>query len=147
MTPLSPEEAHQRALNRQIRLPLLLGGSAILLLVIGLFISSLMGGASYQQIHCLTGGLLILCFLLPLILVMLAFNFLMILMALGAGKLPRMVRPPMVAVQNYADQAVSLTQQASQQVSQPIIKARTEVAFWRNVVESLLPSQKGKSDE
>jgi hypothetical protein len=136
---MTPEQQHQHALFRQIRLPMLAGVGFFLAIVGALLLFSQTGAVSYQQIHCFTGGLLILCFFLPTVLLMLVFNFLLVLLALKAGEVPRLVRPPLKVAQSYADQGLTTTQQVSQAISAPIINARTQVAFWRSIVEQLLP--------
>ena len=149
MSELIPESTRQyrRDVRRQIVLPVLLPSLFLILLAVVVLILAVTDQISEAQISIVAGSMGCLFVLLPLVLLMFVINAILLLIALGAGKIHGLVLKPLRIAQEYATKGASLTHDTSKRITEPVIDLRMRVAGWRYMLMGFFGLENGTVPE
>lgn len=138
---------HQRETWRKIYLPVLIPSGLLVLGIVVLFVLTLTDTLTAQQIRVAGGCLFTVFILFPLALILLLLDAVFVLAALGSDALYTWVIKPVEQARLYAEKGAELTQQLAEQVTEPVIEARTQFAKWRYQIIAPLASSFFNDDE
>lgn len=136
-----PIQQHRRDLRRQIILPFMLPVIALVGALVVLFVLVLRGNFSSGQVTVVAAQLMILCILLPTVILFFVLDALLLLLAFGAGTLPRYLRKPFALAQHYSAKGAAQTQVLAAKITAPIINLQSQIAFWRKLVIGSKPDE------
>jgi hypothetical protein len=123
------QAAYEREVFRQIRLPMLSACGFLAFVVLSLALFAITGQVSGRQTSTLSNILLILLVFLPAVMLMLVFNFLMLLSLFSLWDAHLQLKAPLDKAQGYAQQGAEFTQKVSAQLSEPLITVQGQAAF------------------
>ncbi|PJF44727.1 MAG: hypothetical protein CUN55_02485 [Phototrophicales bacterium] len=125
MKSTEPTQKHRRDVWLQMVLPTIGVGLVITLIVVGLFTLAVAGTFSAEQIETMASVMMIVCVLAPLVLVMLGLHILMIVIAVGTGKIPAALRPTLRSARIRTEKAARTVSIMSTRLAQPFISIDT----------------------
>lgn len=140
MTPeaFDPLKQHRRDVRRQIVFPLMAVLLALMGLLVGLFALFAGGSVSAQQIGVVAACMMTVFILLPMVIVFLILDAVFVALLVGMEYLPPLIQKPLEKLHQYTARGNKITQDLSQTIAQPIIKARTRSAQARQTLFALL---------
>ncbi len=145
-----PIAKHRRDVWLYMVLPVVGVGALILLMLVGMFTLAVAGTWSAQQIETVASVLMIVCILTPLVVMMLGLNAVVVVVAVGAGKVPAVLQPWLETGRQYVEKAANLVQRVSNTSARPFIAFTARWTRWENFVRGIFrttPSQANSAEE
>lgn len=140
-----PTQKHRRDVWLQMVLPIVGVGLVLTLLIVGLFTLAVAGTLSAQQIETMASVMMIVCILLPMALVMMLLNALMVIIAVGTGKIPAAMRPMLESVRIQVEKIARTVSTVTTRFAQPFITLDTRWTRWEELVNSFFGGSDTKS--
>ncbi len=140
-----PTQKHRRDVWLQIVLPIIGVGLILTLLIVGLFTLAVAGTFSAQQIETMASIMMIICVLLPMVLVMLGLHVLMVIIAVGTGKVPALLGPILESVRIRVEKVAKAVSSVSTRLAQPFISLDTRWTRWEQAVSSFFSPPEPKT--
>ena len=142
-----PAAKHRRDVWLYMVLPVAGIGVLILLMLIGLFTLAATGQWSAEQIETIAGILMIVCVLTPLVVVMLALNALMVVIAVGTGKIPAALKPALASLRNQSIKANAAVQRLSRSTARPFIGMTARWTKWEQSLTGIVQPNGNKGNQ
>ena len=129
-----PIAKHRRDVWIKMVLPIAATALVILLVLVMIFTLAVVGTWDAKQIEAVAGIMMIVCFLTPLVLVMLALNAAAVVLAVGAGKIPAGLRPVLRWVRQQSETRATQIEALTLRASRPFISMTTKWERWEQFV-------------
>lgn len=135
-------QKHEREVRRQIIFPMVAFVTVLVIGAIVLFVSGVTGTFTGDQIGVVAICLSIICILLPMVVVLLFVDALALLVIFSVladvGSFQRLGRNALDAIRGLTEQVSNTTTSAAEQITNPVIGWRAQLAQGRHFIGRLL---------
>lgn len=135
---IDPVRRHRRDVWLKIILPVALSAGLIMLALVLIFVGTVSGTFEPEQVTVMASIFLSLCIVLPLLILAAVGSITAIAMAWGAGKLPRIITPPLRGIRESVDDFAAWLPTLAERLTDPLIALMAQLTRLEQIIGRLV---------